>query len=83
MNDKERYSREAKAKGGSVPPDERRNSKARSASSKEHMPNQGSSFDKTIEAKRECEASGEITTLDIERVSEDQLKEIAWRDLNP
>lgn len=81
MKENERYSDESKAKGGSVPPDERRHSKARSASSKAGMPNGGSSFDKDQEARRESAESGAITSLNIERVTPDELREVAWRDL--
>lgn len=80
MDEKERYMRESKAKSGSVPPDLRRNSKARSASSKEHMPDQGSSFQKKEQRERDLEKGG-FETVDIERVSDEQRKAIMRRDL--
>lgn len=81
MDKQERYARESDAKGGSVPPDERRNSKARSASSKAAMPNEGSSFDKREESKLMHEQAGEITTVDIERLPAAARKAIRDRDL--
>lgn len=80
MDEKERYERESKAKGGTVPPDERRHHKGRSESAKQNMPNEGSSFEKREQAKRDRAKSGELTTVDIEHVSEAEKKAIAKRD---
>lgn len=80
MDEKEGYMRESKAKAGSVPPDMRRNSKARSASSKESMPGEGSSFHKQEQRERDRATEG-FDTVDIERVSDEQRKAIMHRDL--
>jgi hypothetical protein len=80
MDKKERYERESLAKGGSVPPDMRRNSKARSHESISEMPNEGSSFRKREEATRERAREG-FDTVDIEHLSEEKRKAIIDRDL--
>jgi hypothetical protein len=75
MNKKERYERESQAKGGSVPPDMRRSHKGRSESAREHMPNEGSSFDKRANAKLEQERHG-VRSVDIERLPEKARKDL-------
>lgn len=73
MDDKERYERESKAKGGSVPPDKRHNSKARASVAREPH--------KREQAKHDRESAG-FATVDIERVSDAQRKAITQRDLS-
>lgn len=83
MDKKERYERETKAKGGSVPPDERHHHGGRSETAKQHLPNAGSSFDKREQAKVQIAKSEEISHIDVEHLSKKAKQAIADRDISP
>jgi hypothetical protein len=72
MNDKERYERETKAKGGSVPVDMRRNSKSRASASRDPH--------KHHQSEKDRESAG-FATVDIEHVSDSARKAIMNRDI--